>query len=111
MMDVDGKNEKLIIEESSPNSLIVWARWSPDGKKIVYSLEGHIYVIDITGQNRTKLTKEGRNDLPTWSPNGKRIMFVRAPNIIHVMDTDGKNVKKLREGLFDEKSRSGDQTI
>ena len=71
------------------------ARWSPNGKKIVFlsfrdvvadipSNRSEIYVMDADGSNVTRLTfNQTRDAHPDWSPNGKKIVFSH-----HVPDDD-----------------------
>ena len=81
------------------------ARWSPDGKKIVFSSdrEGnlHIFTMDPDGSGAKRLTTEGSfNANPAWSPDGKQIVFVsnrNGENQIYVMDMNGKNVKEATQ--------------
>jgi TolB protein len=103
---------------------------SPDGRRIAYSqLEGlshsqhlDLYVADINGSNRVRLTENDTADaLAAWSPDGKRIAFVsnRAEsarcfyydcagftNELWVMDADGSDVTRLTETSEEELSPS-----
>jgi TolB protein len=71
-----------------------WARWSPNGKQIVFdsNRDGgvfEIYVMNADGSALTRLTNPpllGR--YPSWSPNGKQIVFRRAIDI-YAMNADG----------------------
>ncbi len=78
--------------------------WSPDGKKIVYSIainyppeRQEIYMLDLETRTEKKLTLEGDFDefRPVWSPDGEKIAFTRAnyggKNDIWVMDSNGDN--------------------
>ncbi len=61
--------------------------WSPDGTRIAYSRGrrnddgnwfSHIYVVNVDGTERTKVSKGDVHDsLPTWSPDGAKIAFQR----------------------------------
>ncbi|MCE9667395.1 LpqB family beta-propeller domain-containing protein [Myxococcus stipitatus] len=80
------------------------AAYSPDGKRIAYSLaEGEsaqIYVANADGSGAKAITDTpyGLNTSPTWSPDGKRIAFVSnrggSPQI-YLMGTDGSGVRRL----------------
>lgn len=80
--------------------------WSPDGTKIAFQSWEHdsaeIYVMDIDGGNRKRLTKNSSfEDLPSWSPDGKKIVYVKddtsGHNKIYVMNADGSDQKKLTD--------------
>ncbi|NIT14133.1 MAG: hypothetical protein GTN99_07830 [Candidatus Dadabacteria bacterium] len=88
---------------SKPYKLDQSADWSPEGSKIVYSLDGDIAVANADGKGVRKLTRGRAIDVsPVWSPDGTKIAFVSdragSPNI-YVMSADGKNVRRLtKEG-------------
>jgi Tol biopolymer transport system component len=42
---------------------------------VAVTLEGDIWVYDVTRDTLTRLTFDGSNDLPRWTPDGKRIVF------------------------------------
>ncbi|MBA4494656.1 TolB family protein [Paenactinomyces guangxiensis] len=99
--DIDGKHQvrltksRFPVYDSSP-------RWSPDGKKIVFSRsDGNIYSIDKNGKNLTNLTNTDEtviNSEPDWSPDGSKIVFHSNRNgnsHIFVMNADGSSVKQL----------------
>ncbi|HIE27143.1 TPA: tetratricopeptide repeat protein [Candidatus Poribacteria bacterium] len=61
-----------------------------------------IYVIDIDGKNKKRLTFNDTNDYsPCLSPDGTKIVYVsfmrwrNSNDEIHIMDVDGKNKKRL----------------
>ncbi len=89
---------------SKPYKLDQSAEWSPDGSKIVFSLDGDIAIANANGTGVRKLTRGRAIDVsPTWSPDGSRIAFVSdragSPNI-YIMSASGKNVKRLTKGGY-----------
>lgn len=82
--------------------------WSPDGKRIAFTsnkfLNHQIYVIDSSGGNEHRLTRNPRGTCRArWSPDGKRLAYSDAgyslkKNVdIWEMDPDGKNKRRLTE--------------
>ena len=84
--------------------------WSPDGQKLlldVYNCKTHIdgdqldsrtYLINTDGSKLTPLTDKGIGNLH-WTPDGKSIIMDGYDgNGIYIMDTDGKNERKLIDG-------------
>jgi TolB protein len=77
-------------------------RWSPDGRRIVVgrsipnSSGSSVVVIDVDGRAGIVALASGSH--PAWSPDGSKIVFSAGtgPDVgIHVMDADGRNVKRL----------------
>lgn len=77
--------------------------------KIVYSIEGDIYISNDDGSNRRRLTRNpdvwehGKRDFyPCWSPDGRKIAFVRQmvessppTKELFVMTADGTDLQQL----------------
>ena len=89
---------------SKPYKLDQSAEWSPDGSKIVFSLDGDIAVVNSEGKGLRKLTRGRAIDVsPTWSADGSKIAFVSdragSPNI-YVMSAAGKNVRRVTKGGY-----------
>ena len=95
--------------------------WSPDGKWIAFASNRKgdepgnydIYKMDTNGENLQRLTNEGKyNSGPAWSPDSRSIAFYSIRNDdsgIFVMDTNGRNVKKLARGISPSWSPDGER--
>jgi len=77
--------------------------WSPDGTRIAFASgwtrdDMQIYVMDIDGVVKGRLTNQYWNAYPAWSPDGKRITYtsMREEKMwLYVMNADGSNVRRL----------------
>jgi len=117
-VDVNGKNNKLIIEEGSA------PLWSPQGNKIAYLSSGEggssqIFVANANGSNQKQLTTtisphqwpgpwaaDGNSD-PQWTLDGKKIVYVSWENgrpEIFIMNVDGSNKTRLTTAEFRDES-------
>ena len=82
-------------------------RWSPDGRRILFTMGDvmtniDIWVMDSDGGGRRRLTEHAERDQEAdWSPDGRQIAFVsqREGDVaIYLMDSDGGNKRKLVQG-------------
>lgn len=100
-MNVDGSDPVLVAKGD-----IAAAKWSPDGKQIVYfshkpRLQLWIMNADGTGAKRLLTDFKHPQHGPNWSPDGKRIVFVAqlgpeySDREILVVDADGQNILNL----------------
>ena len=115
LVSIDGLNRREI-HWGRPQGFTNMAAWSPDGKRIAFTIRipgvmNDIYVIDITGDNFRRLTDHPGQDLyPAWSPDGKWIAFWSnrdGGNAVYLMETDGANPKRFANGRSPEWSPDG----
>lgn len=81
---------------------------SPDGKRIVFSAQGALWVIPAGGGQATRITDwHLEPTAPVWSPDGKRIAFQNyAPEgnyHIWTIDPDGRHAEELTTGPNDDR--------
>ena len=76
--------------------------WSPDGTKIVFTLNGQIWIMNADGTDKTQLTHIGLSTkgAPNWSPDGTKIAYHDFSEIdsafnIFVMNSDGTGSTQL----------------
>ena len=115
-IDIGGSLWVVNVDGSDPHRIRTpgtapgcWARWSPDGTKILFASErlqptGALWTVRPEGSGLTKVfeDEEGRFATgPTWSPDGSRILFtlnptrdsfVHEPNALYAIDADGGNL-------------------
>ncbi len=76
-----------------------WARWSPNGDRIVFSSEpvenneSALYIIPVGGGTPRKLADKALQ--PSWSRNGEWIYFATEGGQIHKMAAEGGESKPL----------------
>jgi TolB protein len=100
----DGSQARPLVRGSN-------ARWSPDGKQLVFSAptdtsDGDLFVIGADGSGLRRLPStrflEWAN---AWSPDGRRILFTRSfrdgRSDVYTIDVDGSNVRRLTQGPRD----------
>jgi Tol biopolymer transport system component/DNA-binding winged helix-turn-helix (wHTH) protein len=77
---------------------VVSAAWSPDGKSVVYSTNGDLYVMKSDGTGTHKLAAVGGlPDELSWSPDGREIRFSK-DNRLWEMSPDGTGLHPLLPG-------------
>jgi Tol biopolymer transport system component len=110
VVDVDGTHAHPITGDASRPA--PWARWSPDGHRILFASErlsptGAIWTVEPDGTDLTKLFEDpaGRFPVgPDWSPDGRHIVVALNPinnaylhphNGLYVLDDHGGNLRLL----------------
>lgn len=107
VVELDGAGRRRVAAEGgfAPD-------WSPDGRMLAFSREtrpsddgafDEIFVIRANGRGETRLTRNRALDMdPAWSPDGRRILFQQGgyldPGFVWVMDSDGRNARRLAQG-------------
>jgi Tol biopolymer transport system component len=107
VMDADGSDRRALTAGN-------WPSWSPDGKRIVYTVYsgsevGRLYVMDADGSGRhwlggsliRRLSGFADGEEPAWSPEGERIAFSSSVGMdnaeIFVMNPDGSEWRRLTD--------------
>lgn len=95
---MDGKQQTLSKQSIAGN----FSCWSPDGKYLIYTRNGKLWIFDIKSDHEAELFSM---DTPiirsAWSPDGAQIAFdsgnpEKTGNLdIYIIDTDGTNLKRL----------------
>ena len=79
-LDSSGKMQPLIAAPGAYNN----PRFSPDGTRLALSMGtsagNDIFVYELERQTMTRLTFDGRAQLPVWTPDGKHIAFQSTAN-------------------------------
>ena len=92
--------------------------WSPDGKRIVFGLEGpsaaSIATIGADGTDLRNLTPTGFQGQPSFSPDGKWIVYERdrggTDNGVWIMRADGSDARRLTRNPFKKQGECGCDT-
>jgi Tol biopolymer transport system component/pimeloyl-ACP methyl ester carboxylesterase len=66
-------------------------KWSPDGKRIAFTYEGDVHVVDADGTNDRTIASGSH---PSWSPDGSKIAFEKLSDI-YVIGADGTGETNL----------------
>jgi len=115
--DEKNKNQTPILiwkkEEVDYGSFHRTLRWSPDGRKVLYSkyhfgknqsLVNDVKVYSLDTEESTWLTKSMRATYPDWAPDGEKIVFVAHQNSIanlYTMNPDGSDKNKITNYTYD----------
>jgi Tol biopolymer transport system component/predicted Ser/Thr protein kinase len=113
-MESSGKTQPLLTEPQNYG----WPRFSPDGQRLVFTVEDSqgrqdIWVRDLKGGTNSRLTAlPGFNRSPVWTPDGKNIFFnswnSNAPGVYVVRSDGTSEPRRLATGNFSPTSTSPD---
>src|SRR5262249_40923938 len=70
-LDSSGRIQPLI----SRPGFYVAPIFSPDGRKLIYTVDGDIHTYDLDRETTTRLTFKGSASGGKWTPDGKHIVF------------------------------------
>ncbi len=100
-MDPDGNRVRVLTRNNSHD---IQPRWSPDGKRILFSSNRRgnfdLWIMFSDGRCQKLITKSDEDEIdPSWSPDGGRIAYVSYPEIglseIYTMNLTTGEVKAL----------------
>ncbi len=103
VMDYDGWNPTVLTRQKS---LCLSPGWSPEGKKLIFSLYrlstdigSELAIYNFKDNQISRLPRfKGSTSSPIFSPDGEKIAFTvtyQGNPDIYVADSDGKNVRRL----------------
>ena len=107
--ELQGRTRHITVEMHEGTNMA--AVPSPDGTKMVLSLQGGLWIIPASGGTATKITPwDVESTQPAWSPDGQWIAFQNystAANYgIWVVKPDGSQLHALTSGPFDDREPS-----
>jgi TolB protein len=110
VIDADCSEKTFLAKTpATPQGNFATPSWSPDGKKIAFTANDGIHVINVAGTGETQLTENlGTHEWsPTWQPNGEKIAFLAGreggyPDDVYTINADGSGQTRLTKTAQDE---------
>lgn len=101
-MKADGSSVRTVARGDLSRTLL---RWSPDGKKLVFSSSTRLHVVNADGSGLRRITgpKDEIDIGPAWSPDGRRVVFDSQGDgwtDLGVVNMDGSGERQLAEGSY-----------
>jgi hypothetical protein len=77
VVDSDGTNSHVVVENDKTLGAghVYGLEWSPDGRRLAFSIEDRIYVVGVDGSGFRQVADNGTD--PYWSPDGSHIAYTR----------------------------------
>lgn len=95
LMNADGSNVQQLTSFNQPTLRDL--AWSPDGKRIAFSLGGVLQMMNADGSNLHLLGNAVVGDNPAWSPDSSEIAFQGADGL-SIIGADGNGLRQLTNG-------------
>ncbi|MDD5491724.1 MAG: Tol-Pal system beta propeller repeat protein TolB [bacterium] len=100
LVDYDGYGVRPVTKE---NSLVLLPKWTPDGKKIIYTSykdnNPDLYIIKENGTGRKMLSGiQGLNTMARFSPNGNLLVIVLSKDgnpELYLLNPSGEIIRRL----------------
>jgi dipeptidyl-peptidase-4 len=73
-------------------------RWSADGKSLLLTSEGDLFLVDSSGVVRPLTRTAEQEELADFSPDGKRVSFVRKGDLYAVDVASGRELRLTSSG-------------
>jgi len=75
----------------------IYPSLSPDGEQLVVTHNAQIWILELTGGRRMRLTQQGSSFVPQFSPDGKRVVFgsYQPEESLYWMASDGSGAMEL----------------
>jgi Tol biopolymer transport system component len=90
---VDPVTGQILQRVPVPSPLVSSISWAPDGQRLVFAVEGAVWVTDISDGASDKIYDCGTGPDAcgvAWSPDGSRIAVTRGHRLV-LVDPDGRN--------------------
>src|SRR5690348_15425648 len=77
---------------------IVDYRWSPDGRQLLFPINGDLYLYDLASNQKRRLTQEANALDPKFSPKGHFVSYVRDQNLWVIDLASSKTIQLTHDG-------------